>query len=719
MIAKNYKVIKGTIMKKYLAFILSVIFILSAFAGCTTSGGNETDPTDTPEVTPEETPEATEPKKESLTLTSDGKCEYTVIRSSHASSTVKDASVTLKNALSEAIGGNPVSISEDFLTSNAKPGQYEILVGNTNREESKKALEGLRYHDYIISIDGSKLVINAVSDDGVIAAVKYVVELIKASEGDIVFSHEDQLFYDHEYKYDEIKIGDVSVKDYKIVYPSKAGVTAKTSAILLQSKILELCGEELDVVSDVKAAGEKEILVGQTNRAESTKVDAAALGKYGYTVFSENSKLVIVTNDSKLTLVKTLELINKEMEASGIMKEMSGKIELSTKPILTSFVFTDVHNNFAMLEPTNNRKQYVVRNNVNEMIDHLLETVGPVDVVQVGGDLISDYHSWNSSGCWPYKYFVEYRKILDDTFARLAKDGKVVYAGGNHDYAQGELSTDGPGTNGSYNSFDFYFGDVGMRQSMGELPEEDMFWEIGYHTGDKYLLAYYYEVNGIGFVGLSPDHDEIWSEQGSGFSQASLEWLDKKLDKEDPTGDKVIFVNCHYFYDHRTKIADDGTNVYANTAGYDRDSLVPVFKGHKNLYHLFGHGEIWYSDNTVRYVTHHNKSGKPVDVSGNETDSSEVIAYENRDFTSIYAGHFRPDANAYPQWFYRDKKVIGYAGLPTYGFTHLSTADTKVGQGLYIEVFEDRIVFTMKNIGTADGFSTDDIISSYTVWLYE
>jgi hypothetical protein len=195
--------------------------------------------------------------------------------------------------------------------------------------------------------------------------------------------------------------------------------------------------------------------------------------------------------------------------------------------------------------------------------------------------------------------------------------------------------------------------------------------------------------------------------------------LDKKLDKEDPTGNKVIFVNCHYFYDHRTAIDDDGVNKYVNTTGYDRDSLVPVFKGHKNLYHLFGHGEIWYSDNTVRYVTHHNKSGKPVDVSGNETNSSEVIAYENRDFTSIYAGHFRADANTYPEWFRRDTKVIGYAGLPRYGFTHLSTAESRVGQGLYIEVYEDRIVFTMKNVGDYPGFSTEDIIDSYTVWLYE
>ena len=128
-------------MKKFLALMLSVICVLSLLAGCTPAdNGKETEPTDSPE----ETPEATEPKKDSLNLTSNGKCEYTIVRPSNSSEVVKNASVALKNALSEAIGGNMVSISEDFLTSTQKPGQFEILVGQTNREESKKAIEGLK-----------------------------------------------------------------------------------------------------------------------------------------------------------------------------------------------------------------------------------------------------------------------------------------------------------------------------------------------------------------------------------------------------------------------------------------------------------------------------------------------------------------------------------------------------------------------------------------------
>ena len=48
-----------------------------------------------------------------------------------------------------------------------------------------------------------------------------------------------------------------------------------------------------------------------------------------------------------------------------------------------------------------------------------------------------------------------------------------------------------------------------------------------------------------------------------------------------------------------------------------------------------------------------------------------------------------------------------------------STATPRVGQGMYVQVFDDRIVFTLKNIGDYEGLSTEDILESYTVWLYK
>ena len=63
---------------------------------------------------------------------------------------------------------------------------YEILVGNTNRAESKAALDYLydngmgRYQDYIICTVGKKIVINAVTEEAVENAHQH------AEAGDIV-----------------------------------------------------------------------------------------------------------------------------------------------------------------------------------------------------------------------------------------------------------------------------------------------------------------------------------------------------------------------------------------------------------------------------------------------------------------------------------------------------------------------------------------------------
>ena len=42
-----------------------------------------------------------------------------------------------------------------------------------------------------------------------------------------------------------------------------------------------------------------------------------------------------------------------------------------------------------------------------------------------------------------------------------------------------------------------------------------------------------------------------------------------------------------------------------------------------------------------------------------------------------------------------------------------------MSQGMYGEVYEDRVVFQMKNVGDYPGFATEDILEPYTVYLYK
>ncbi len=378
--------------------------------------------------------------------------------------------------------------------------------------------------------------------------------------------------------------------------------------------------------------------------------------------------------------------------------------KIEEEPILTSFCFTDVHNNFAMLAPP-----YTIRGTATLAIEQMLATEGKVDVVVIGGDYMSDYPHWIDSGVLPYEYYLGYKAKTIETFAELAEGGKVIYVAGNHDYAQGEAAGDAPHTStGNYNSFDFYFGEGAMQDTMGSLEEGDAFWKVGENTGDLYLLAYYYEVNGIGFAGLSPDPDIIFNKQGDGMNDAVLAWLDRKLDEKDPDGTKVIFVNCHYPIDGRGLTG-------SSTSTYHKGKLTPIFLGHNNLFHLYGHWETYNTPYTANDVFHYDKAGNLISGPENETNASNIIDPTKRGFNAVYMGHFRPMYNSYPDWFFNDP-VYGWGGKSEQT-AEPSTKTPKIAQGMYIEVFEDRVVFTMKNFGILPNFETGTESAPYTVYL--
>ena len=700
---------KENVMNKIVSAIsvlLVALMLFSMLVGCITPEVPEGSSPEASEGTPEETPVETEPPADPIDIILSGKCRYTVIRPELTSDTVKQAAVALKTALSEATGEN-VKISEDVLYGGAQPEQYEILVGQTNREESARAVAGSKYDDSFFVIDGDKLVINSYNDDKVAEAVEYFIEKIKASNGDLTITDEDQRVSRATYALADITIGGESINGYTLVYKSSASALIKTAVEQFRDEIIAISGIYLPITSDSKNTTDKEILVGNTKRSD---IDTDALGDYGYAIKVNGDKIMLAANDSNYTLLKTIEKA-LDMAQTGKIEEKQGKLEMSEKPLFTAMCFSDVHNNFAMLEPNNrNYKDYVVRKNVDRIIDLILETEGPVDMVLVGGDYMSDYPYWNSSGFLPYEYYLGFKEKTIKTFERLTKDGKVMYVAGNHDYAQGEASTDGPGTNGSYNSFDFYFTGP-MNETLGVLAEEDMIWKIGEHTGEKYLLGYHYEIDGIHFIGFSPDPDIIWSSQEYGFNEAQLEWLGNKLDEIDPYGTELIFVNCHYAMDQRLSHKDIN---YLNADNNVANDLKPLLMGHRNLFYMFGHWHIFesfHTDYTVKNVFHYNNSGKAVNIKGTETESTEITSLENRSFNAVWMGAFRLDWSDNREKF-EDDFVIGR-------FVHQSTGTPMMAQGMYIEIFEDRVVFTMKNIGTWEGFSTEDILASYTVYLYK
>ena len=668
-------------------------------------------PTDVPGESSDSSSETEPPKEPAVTLDviTGGETSYTIVRSSIASSAVTEVSIRLKDAMASLAPS--VQIKEDYLLGDAKPGEYEILLGKTNREESAEVLDDIKYDDYKIAIVGKKIVVAAHNDTALSAAVEYFIENIVSlgADGNLQITSDNEYMYDHPYPAEDLKIGDADISEYKIVVAKMTEKIIKNNADLLVETIRNATGIELPIIKDSEEPSAYEIILGNTSREESDKLYGRTYADREYAIDVAGTKIALGGANDEFTMRKAIADLGNMITESGAVVTKTAIAE--SKVVLTSACFSDSHNNFAMLETTNNTGNYVLRKTHTKAIDLILDTRGQVDVVMVGGDLMSDYPHWDQSGWWPYKYYTEFKALLIKEFGRLSKEEKVVYIAGNHDYAQGELSTDAPHTpTGNYNSSEFYFTGP-MNETMGELADIDMHWITGTHTGDKYLLGYHYEVNGVHFIGLSPDPDAhgIWSKQGYGFHPDTLKWFKDTLKRIDPNGNEIIFVNCHFHLAHRVN------GVISKTGQADKD-ILPIIKGHSNLFWFFGHvhtgvGNIAQS-HTSEMVVHYNKSGVAIDT------PAIAESYGNaggRGPTTVYMGAGRID---YDAALFETDVIFGYGGFD-YKTAIRTTATPKVCQVMYITVYEDRVEFQSINVGTLKGYTVDDIVEPYTVYLYK
>ena len=182
--------------------------------------------------------------------------------------------------------------SDDFLKAGkTREETYKILVGQTNYSLSRTAYEGLRYHDFRILTDETCIAIAAYSKEGYSAALQWLEQNVISSYSNGVLkmgSTDVTQSVIKEYPISKWTIGGNELKNYKIVY---ADGIDRTQILLLRNEIAKKSGWFLEVDSDKDAAPEPyEILIGDTNRAETAAVEAPALNYVAKTV---NGKLVV------------------------------------------------------------------------------------------------------------------------------------------------------------------------------------------------------------------------------------------------------------------------------------------------------------------------------------------------------------------------------------------------------------------------------------------
>ena len=142
---------------------------------------------------------------------------YRIVLSGECSSEVADAARALEAEI-ESLTGIDCGVTYDTCDIPNRTDAVEILIGNTNRNSSAVALEGLRAYDYVCKwIDGS-LVIGGLSNSATLLALeRFVDEVLPYANASELMSADLSFTYHHDYDVDSIKLCGFEISDYSIV----------------------------------------------------------------------------------------------------------------------------------------------------------------------------------------------------------------------------------------------------------------------------------------------------------------------------------------------------------------------------------------------------------------------------------------------------------------------------------------------------------------------
>ncbi len=245
-------------MKRTLALLIAVLMCFGLFMGC--SGDGDTTSTASQGGTVDGIFSTADVK-----FVDGGEAVYRIVRAEGDDDAAKIAAFVFKQAKDK------YSISMKNVDDKADGTDvYEILVGDTNRDESKQAKDylvenaGGRVNDFIICTIGKKIVINAMNNDSLQKGCDYFVNnFVKAEgvKGGIKYLNitEGNFF--------GAKINGTKLGKFVFVKPRfNTGYIVQHGLEEANKLLTEKTGYALEIVEDHNAASEYEVIVGNAKR---------------------------------------------------------------------------------------------------------------------------------------------------------------------------------------------------------------------------------------------------------------------------------------------------------------------------------------------------------------------------------------------------------------------------------------------------------------------
>ncbi len=247
-------------MKRFFALVMSIVLALGLMAGC----GGKT------EKTPSTAVSATEGgliSTAKVVFAADGSTDYRVVRPDGCETEIVSAASVIVKNFKDALGVKIKNVADSEDGSD----QYEILVGNTNRPESRQALDYIyskgygRSEDYIICTIGKKIVILGINDTATVNAAAYFVNNILSENGvEGGIEHINVT----EGSFTDITVNGVGIQRFKLVrdYTNRSWLIQE-EVRKLQEYVLATTGFQMPLLNDREVSeAEYEINIGNTSR---------------------------------------------------------------------------------------------------------------------------------------------------------------------------------------------------------------------------------------------------------------------------------------------------------------------------------------------------------------------------------------------------------------------------------------------------------------------
>ena len=168
---------------RLLLLLVSLLLIVTVLCSCQPSGVSPEDTTAGSETTAGATTDETTGESLDaglLSLVENGVCNFTLITPDSSTKTEKDVVTNIRKAIIALTGVEQIKLGTDWIRRGEEhdPSTFEILIGQTNYNETAEVRNATVYGAYSIKAVGNKIVITAWDNESLTAAADRFIELI-------------------------------------------------------------------------------------------------------------------------------------------------------------------------------------------------------------------------------------------------------------------------------------------------------------------------------------------------------------------------------------------------------------------------------------------------------------------------------------------------------------------------------------------------------------